>query len=206
MFDNIGSKVKGLATFVCVMGIVGALIYAIIIWLSGVQYSGILGFVVLLVGALVAWIGSWVTYAIGEAADQKHTLSALQLKIARIEESLGRLANTSSSVPEPKVVSNNTTLNISSQPQSTSSNVKKVPDEIKKQDYDIKNAKLAANISLALAKSGNDSGSLMSMLTQLSNRYYLAGKHEESQEIDAMLKSSNVVETVESYISSHTNN
>ena len=63
MFDNIGSKVKGLAIFACVAGIIGSLIGAIVLWANGFVGAG---FGTLIGGCLFAWIGSWVIYCIGD--------------------------------------------------------------------------------------------------------------------------------------------
>ena len=63
MYSNIGAKVKGLAVFVCVIGIVGSLIAAIVMWANDLVGAG---FGTLIGGCLSAWIGSWVVYCIGD--------------------------------------------------------------------------------------------------------------------------------------------
>ena len=63
MYSNIGAKVKGLAVFVCVIGIVGSLIAAIVMWANDLVGAG---FCTLIGGCLSAWIGSWVVYCIGD--------------------------------------------------------------------------------------------------------------------------------------------
>lgn len=40
MYSNIGAKVKGLAVFVCVIGIVGSLIAAIVMWANDLVGAG----------------------------------------------------------------------------------------------------------------------------------------------------------------------
>ena len=59
MFNNIGGKVKGLAVVVCCLGIITAIIYAIVAK----------SFLTFIIGVLSSWIGCWSLYAIGEAAD-----------------------------------------------------------------------------------------------------------------------------------------
>ena len=103
MFNDIGRKVKGLAKFICVVGIILSVISGIIIIAGGNAISSysygysrsaggssvLLGIIVAAVGSLVSWIGAWVTYAIGEAADNaahnRCTLEALEKKLERME-------------------------------------------------------------------------------------------------------------------------
>ena len=63
MYNNIGGKVKGLAKFICTIGMLGSLAGAIYLW---VNEKTALGFAVLGGGWLVAWIGSWIIYCIGD--------------------------------------------------------------------------------------------------------------------------------------------
>ena len=72
MFDNIGGKIKGLARFVCWMGILASVIYAFILWgaTSRYQASPLPGFIVLVAGCLISWIGSFFTYGFGELIER----------------------------------------------------------------------------------------------------------------------------------------
>ena len=63
MYNNIGSKVKGLAIFGLIIGILGSLAGAIVMWAVGLTGAG---FGTLIGGCLSAWIGSWVIYCIGD--------------------------------------------------------------------------------------------------------------------------------------------
>lgn len=63
MYNNIGNKVKGLAIFVFVIGAIGSLVSAIVMWATDNVTAG---FGVLIGGCLSAWIGSWVIYCIGD--------------------------------------------------------------------------------------------------------------------------------------------
>lgn len=75
MFNNVGAKVKGLAKFICIMGMIVSVLSGLMMIVSGFNaYRGgetliVSGIVTGVVGCLASWIGSWVTYAIGEAAE-----------------------------------------------------------------------------------------------------------------------------------------
>lgn len=64
MFDDAGKKLKGLAWFIFIVGVIGAFIGAIIMW-----KNVLLAVVILLVGSLCAWITSLDVYGLGEAAE-----------------------------------------------------------------------------------------------------------------------------------------
>ena len=66
MFENIGSKLKGLANFLCVGGIAGSVIGGISLMSNDLVLFGLLTAVL---GSLGSWISSWVVYAIGEIAE-----------------------------------------------------------------------------------------------------------------------------------------
>ena len=66
MFDNVGGKVKTLASVVCWLGIIGASIYGIVLVARGLVLTGLIAAAV---GAFSSWIGSLGLYAIGEAAE-----------------------------------------------------------------------------------------------------------------------------------------
>ncbi|MBE5777929.1 MAG: hypothetical protein E7331_01210 [Clostridiales bacterium] len=68
MFDNIGSKVKTQATFLCWCGIILSGIVGIILWTTELGF--IWGLLVIVFGSLLSWLNAQFYYAIGEAADQ----------------------------------------------------------------------------------------------------------------------------------------
>ena len=90
MYRNIGRKVKGLARFTCILGMIISIAVGVLIILSGptatrvfASYNGvnivgstnptvntITGALVIILGCLFSWIGSWPLYALGEAADK----------------------------------------------------------------------------------------------------------------------------------------
>ena len=90
MYRNIGRKVKGLARFTCILGMIVSIALGALIIFSGpnavrvfATYNGmnivgstnptvniITGVLVIILGCLISWIGSWPLYALGEAADK----------------------------------------------------------------------------------------------------------------------------------------
>lgn len=82
MFNNNGNRVEGLALFTCIVGIVGSVIGAIVLWTHELVGAGI---AVLIGGGLSAWIGSWVVYYIGETnvkvTEMQETIESLQKQI-----------------------------------------------------------------------------------------------------------------------------
>lgn len=106
MFENIGKKIKGLAKFVCWLGIIASVIGAIICFaLADEFYSQeelfiTYGFILLIVGPLSSWISSFFTYGFGELIDktgniEKYIRASRTDTVAKIEkeEKLDRLAN-----------------------------------------------------------------------------------------------------------------
>ena len=65
MFDNIGSKVKTLATVSCIIGIVASIIIGLMLLQANIIY----GLIVAILGSFVSWISSLAIYAIGHTAE-----------------------------------------------------------------------------------------------------------------------------------------
>lgn len=66
MFENIGRKVMGLARFMCIGGISASVLWGFASIFPGQVGIGI---AIIIVGVLLSWISSWVTYAIGYIAE-----------------------------------------------------------------------------------------------------------------------------------------
>ena len=68
MFDNIGGKIKALAVVTCGLGIIASIIGAIALWIQNSDYNptAFSGVLVLVLGSLASWIGSFFTYGFGE--------------------------------------------------------------------------------------------------------------------------------------------
>lgn len=78
MFNNIDRKIKGLAVFYTIVGIIGSIIGAILYWINN---AILIGFVILIFGILASWIGSFMLYGFGE----------LISKTTKIEENIKKL-------------------------------------------------------------------------------------------------------------------
>ena len=103
MFENIGKKIKSLATILCWVGIIAYVIAAIITFYIDDDLIGI-GFLLLIVGPLMSWVGSFFIYGFGELIDKtcdiaKNTRSGdikqstSSAKIQSSGYSLSKLAN-----------------------------------------------------------------------------------------------------------------
>lgn len=84
MFSNIGGKIKGLAKFICWLGIILSVIIGIILILGARSGNGaygypdggavVAGIFVIVLGSIMSWIGSFVLYGFGELVDNSSKL------------------------------------------------------------------------------------------------------------------------------------
>ena len=65
MFDNAGQKIKAAAEAFCWIGI----ILSIILGLMSVNKNVIVGFIIIIIGVLSSWVGSFLLYGFGELVD-----------------------------------------------------------------------------------------------------------------------------------------
>ena len=83
MFNNIGGKIKGLAKFVCWVGIIMCIISGIVIISQGnqlkhISYSDsvngssmiVTGVLLIIAGSIGSWLGSLVLYGFGELIER----------------------------------------------------------------------------------------------------------------------------------------
>ena len=86
MFDNIGEKIKTLAVVTCGMGIIASIIGAIALWMQDSRYNptAFSGVLVLVLGSLASWIGSFFTYGFGELIENTNTIHLDNLKIQEL--------------------------------------------------------------------------------------------------------------------------
>lgn len=68
MFENIGKKFKVVATIIAWLGIIGSLLLGFVILLSD-ESTILLGFLVIIIGSLSSWLGSFFMYGFGELID-----------------------------------------------------------------------------------------------------------------------------------------
>ncbi len=74
MYKEIGKKIKALAQIICVIGIGISIIIGILLMVrdDDMIFAGIL---ILLLGSLLSWIGSFMTYGFGELIDKTCQIS-----------------------------------------------------------------------------------------------------------------------------------
>ena len=82
MFENIGSKIRGLARLILLVGVMLSAIAMIGIWITGGGLSGRMnGFMVFLfgllmgaLGCLCAWVGAILIYGFGQLIEDTETI------------------------------------------------------------------------------------------------------------------------------------
>lgn len=83
MFNNIGSKIKAVAKFICYAGISLSVIGGLIMWVVGVIYEQnffVNGLVIMTVGFMCSWLGSLATYGFGELIENTAVIAELMAK------------------------------------------------------------------------------------------------------------------------------
>ena len=85
MFSNIGGKIKGLAKVICIVGMAISVVAGIVmIGFGSSSYNGdtmtVMGCVVMIVGPLVSWIGSFFAYGFGELIENTTVIAELAAK------------------------------------------------------------------------------------------------------------------------------
>ena len=108
MFNNIGGKIKGLAQFIAWVGIILSFISGIDVISSYSNFVG--GLLVIVIGSILSWIGSFVLYGFGqliENSDDMAEMIGVMFEEHRLNPNIKRSSNNS---PSKKPV-NNDTLN-----------------------------------------------------------------------------------------------
>ena len=85
MFKNIGGKIKDLAQVICYLGIALSVVAGtVMIGFGSSSYDGdtmvVMGCVVMIVGSLVSWIGSFFAYGFGELIENTTVIAELAAK------------------------------------------------------------------------------------------------------------------------------
>lgn len=94
MFNNIGCKIKGLAKFICWVGIIISVLSGIAVILGGASgrsygsdYYGerfashsaggaiIVGILIIVIGSILSWVSSFVLYGFGELVDNSRKVA-----------------------------------------------------------------------------------------------------------------------------------
>ena len=106
MFDNIGSKIKGLAKVLCWVGIIASIICGIMMFVAAAEASWqyestyiTLGIVIIIVGSLGSWVGSFVLYGFGELINHANSIDH---KLAAQNALLNRLQFSSPNEIKPR--------------------------------------------------------------------------------------------------------
>lgn len=77
MFNNIGAKIKGIAQFITVVGIIICIIAGFVIMTIDEDLI-IVGLLVMVLGSLIFWLSSFILYAFGQLVDNTDKLVELQ--------------------------------------------------------------------------------------------------------------------------------
>lgn len=80
MFDEIGSKIKILAVVVCVLGIIASVTWGIALFFD----SFLIGLLVIAVGGLCSWTGSFTLYGFGELIEETQRNRAINEQLLAV--------------------------------------------------------------------------------------------------------------------------
>ena len=73
MFNNIGNKIKTVAETLCFLGIIVSVFIGLVFIAQG-EDSILTGFLIMVLGSLVSWLGSFMTYGIGQLIENTDIL------------------------------------------------------------------------------------------------------------------------------------
>lgn len=82
MYSNIGGKIRKFAAVLAILGIIGSAIGAIIAW--SVHAGFMSGLLILTIGGLSSWIGSWAMYAFGTLVEDTAVAREEAYRIRRL--------------------------------------------------------------------------------------------------------------------------
>lgn len=77
MFDNIGSKIKTLATVIAWTGIIASLLTGFVLMAEDAG-AAFIGLLIMVIGSLMSWVGSFMTYGFGHLIENTDKLVAKQ--------------------------------------------------------------------------------------------------------------------------------
>lgn len=114
MYNNIGGKIKGLAVFFCILGILGSLTVGTLAIVAGseldffvedgVIYGAVGGVLIIIVGSLISWVSSFLLYGFGQLVQNSDRISTALNKQNRFIDNnapqrFGTYQNPTTSVP-----------------------------------------------------------------------------------------------------------
>lgn len=82
MYSNIGSKIKTVASAFAIIGIIGSVILGMVLLSTGASGREpnipmiIIGFVVMIIGSLLSWLGSLGLYGFGELVEKTSEIAS----------------------------------------------------------------------------------------------------------------------------------
>ena len=68
LYENIGGKIKNLAKWIFIVEAIGAIITGLVFLFTDEDFI-LYGLLIMILGPIVAWVGSWILYAFGELVD-----------------------------------------------------------------------------------------------------------------------------------------
>lgn len=74
MFNNIGGKIKALAQVICILGILLSVIIGLV-FMAMDEDLVLIGLVIMIVGSLFSWIGSFMTYGFGQLIENSDIIA-----------------------------------------------------------------------------------------------------------------------------------
>ena len=69
MYDNIGSKIKIAAQIAFMLGVIGSMIFGLVICFGSEDFNAI-GFLYILLGGIISWISTLLMYGFGELIER----------------------------------------------------------------------------------------------------------------------------------------
>lgn len=88
MFDNIGGKIKAVAKVVCWIGIIASIIIGFIMLVQD-EDTAFAGILIMVLGSLGSWIGSFMTYGFGQLIENSDVLVQQGNKTPNASKQLG---------------------------------------------------------------------------------------------------------------------
>ena len=103
MFNNIGEKIKALAEVTCVLGMIASACGAVALWAQNDPYTPtiFLGVLVLGLGCLGSWVGSFITYGFGQLIENTDSIHTDNMEIQRLLKKQNEDSTGSTPSPTP---------------------------------------------------------------------------------------------------------
>ena len=73
LYENIGAKIKNWAKWIFIAEAIGAIITGLALLFLDEELI-LCGLLVIILGPIVAWVGSWILYAFGELVEDVHAI------------------------------------------------------------------------------------------------------------------------------------